>query len=109
MRVNSAGSGSRSLKLDPEMFVSIRADASELRGASDPARNWWQHVSIRADASELLEVLSCGCIEESAAWFQFALMRVNSLRSSSRLVSQAPWNVSIRADASELLEVQRKK
>ena len=65
-----------------------------------------EHISIRADASELLEVEKQMEVFIERCLFQFALMRVNSLRvldPCGNIISGIM--VSIRADASELLEV----
>ena len=57
MRVNSAGRRQKTAQ-SPRQRVSIRADASELRGGAGEAVVLFakaSQVSIRADASELLE------------------------------------------------------
>ena len=67
-----------------------------------------EHISIRADASEILEVEKQMEVFIERCLFQFALMRVNSLRLRKQLLGDnRQGEVSIRADASELLEVAK--
>ena len=49
-----------------------------------------EHISIRADASEFLEVDVFVTDDSLFAEFQFALMRVNSLRAPSEDIGEVP-------------------